>query len=77
MSDQEVSPIEGAERWSYGPFEHGHERGPIKIPLVREDGLSAEFSVPDFVQDPEDLRQIALVVINAREKWDDVKGMGA
>lgn len=76
MSDQEVSPIEGAERWSYGPFEHGNERGPIKIPLVRDDGLSAEFSVPDFVNDPEDLRTIALVVINAREKWDDVKGLG-
>jgi hypothetical protein len=33
--------------------------------------------VPDFVNDPEDLRQIAIVVINAREKWDDVKGLGA
>jgi hypothetical protein len=77
MSDQGVSPIEGAERWSYGPFEHGHERGPIKVPLVRDDGLPAEFTVPDFVQDPDDLRQIALVVINAREKCDDVKGLGA
>jgi hypothetical protein len=77
MSDQGVSPIEGAERWSYGPFEHGHGGGPIKIPLVRDDGLPAEFTVPDFVQDPDDLRQIALVVINAREKWDDVKGLGA
>jgi len=45
--------------------------------LVRDDGLSAEVTVPDFVQDPEDLRQIALVVISAREKWDDVKGLGA
>jgi hypothetical protein len=45
--------------------------------LVRDDGLSAEFTVPDFVQDPDDLRQIALVVINAREKWDDVKGLDA
>jgi hypothetical protein len=77
MSDQRVSPIEGAERWSYGAFEHGQGRGPIKIPSVRDDGLSAEFTVPDFVNDPEDLRTIALVVINAREKWDDVKGMGA
>lgn len=77
MSDQGVSPTEGAERWSYGPFEHGHEPGPIKIPLVRDDGLSAGFTVPDFVQDPEDLRQIAPVVINARERWDDVKGLGA
>lgn len=77
MSGEAVSPVEGAERWSYGSFEHGQERGPITIPLVRDDGLSAEFTVPDFVNDPEDLRQIALVVIGAREKWDDVKGLGA
>jgi hypothetical protein len=77
MSGEAVSPIEGAERWSYGPFEHGNERGPMKIELVRDDGLSAEFTVPDFVNDPEDLRAIALIVIGAREKWDDVKGLGA
>jgi hypothetical protein len=77
MSGEAVSPIEGAEHWSYGRFEHGHERGPIKIQLVRDDGLAAEFTVPDFVNDPDDLRQIALIVINAREKWDDVEGLGA
>lgn len=77
MSEEAVSPIEGAEHWSYGPFEHGNERGPMKIQLVRDDGLEAEFTVPDFVNDPDDLRQIALIVINAREKWDDVEGLGA
>jgi hypothetical protein len=77
MTDGEVSPIKGAEGWSYGPFEHGQERGPIKIQLLRDDGKSAEFSVPDFVNDPEDLRQIALVVIGAFEKWGDVQGLGA
>lgn len=77
MSDDAVSPIEGAEGWSYGPFEHGHERGPMKIELHRDDGASAEFVVPDFVNDPEDIRQIALVVIGALEKWDRVKGLGA
>jgi len=71
-----VSPIQGAEGWSYGPFDHGNERGPLKVELVREDGLSTEFTVPDFVNDPEDLREIALIVIRAREKWDDVKGLG-
>lgn len=71
-----VSPIKGAEGWSYGPFDHGNERGPLKVELVREDGLSTEFTVPDFVNDPEDLREIALIVIKAREKWDDVKGLG-
>jgi hypothetical protein len=77
MSDEAVSPVKGAEGWSYGPFEHGHERGPIKIELRREDGASAEFVVPDFVNDPEDIREIALVVIGALEKWDRVQGLGA
>ena len=72
-----VSDIKGAERWSYGAIEHGHERGPISVNLVRDDGASAEFNVPDFVNDPEDVREIALIVIRALEKWEDVKGMGA
>jgi hypothetical protein len=76
MSDQEISPIEGAEGWSYGPFEHGHERGPMTIPLVRDAGGSTEFNVPDFVNDPEDIREIALIVIGAWEKWKDVEGLG-
>lgn len=76
MEDRAVSQIKGAEGWSYGAFDHGHERGPIRIELLREDGKSAEFAVPDFVNDPEDLRQIALVVIGAFEKWGDVQGVG-
>ena len=76
MSDQAVSPIKGAERWSYGAFEHAGDRGPIKIRVVRDDGAAAEFTVPDFVNAPEDVRQIALVVIGALEKWEDVEGLG-
>jgi hypothetical protein len=45
--------------------------------LLREGGASAEFTVPGFVNDPEDLRQIALIVVGALEKWDEVKGLGA
>jgi hypothetical protein len=44
---------------------------------VRDDGKSAEFTVPDFVSDPEDLRDIAMVVIGALEKWEAVQGLGA
>lgn len=77
VNPEGVSPIKGADRWSYGAFEHGQERGPIKIQLVRDDGTSAELSVPDFVNDPEDVRQIALVVIGALEKWERVQGLGA
>jgi hypothetical protein len=71
-----VSPIPGAERWSYGAFQDHQDNGSMTIPLLREDGESIEFTVPHFVSDPEDLRSIALLVIGAREKWEDVEGLG-
>jgi hypothetical protein len=74
---EQVSQIAGAEGWSYGGFRADHERGSLSVPLVREDGKSAEFTVPDFVNDPADLREIAIVVIGALEKWEAVKGLGA
>jgi hypothetical protein len=76
MEPRGVSRIEGTERWSYGAFDHDNERGPIRIELLRDDGTSAEFTVPDFVNAPQDLRQIAIVVIGALEKWEDVQGLG-
>jgi hypothetical protein len=77
MEHEEVTEIPGVERWSYGAFQEDQERRSRTIPLRREDGKSAEFTVPDFVGDPEDLRRIAAVVIGALEKWEDVKGLGA
>jgi hypothetical protein len=74
---EQVSPIPGAEDWGYGEFRHDNERGSISVPLVREDGKSAEFTVPAFLNDPADLREIAIVVIGALEKWEAVKGLGA
>jgi hypothetical protein len=76
VEGQGVSPVKGAERWAYGAFDHDHERGPLTVELIREDGTSAQFTVPDFVNDPEDIRRIALVVIGALEKWEDVEGLG-
>ena len=76
MEPKKVSRIPGTDRWSYGPFEQVHESRSITIPLVREDGLSAEFTVPDLVNDPEDLRRIAIVVIGAFDKWEAVQGLG-
>jgi hypothetical protein len=67
----------GAEGWSYGGFRHDQEGRLISVPLVRDDGKSAEFSVPDFLNDPEDLREIAMIVIGALEKWEGVQGLGA
>ena len=77
MEHEEVSPIPGADRWSYGPFRQDSETASRTVPLQRDDGKSAEFTVPDFVSDPEDLRGIATIVIGALEKWDQVKGLGA
>ena len=73
----EVSPIPDAEGWSYGAFEDNRDERSRTVPLRREDGKAAEFTVPDFVSDPEDLRSIALIVIGALEKWEQVKGLGA
>jgi hypothetical protein len=77
MEQETVTEIPGVERWSYGAFQEDRERRLRTVPLRRDDGKSAEFTVPDFVADPEDLRQIATVVIGAVEKWEDVKGLGA
>ena len=77
MEHEEVSPIPGADGWSYGPFQQDGDEASRTVPLRREDGKSAEFTVPDFVSDPEDLREIAGIVIGALEKWEQVKGLGA
>jgi hypothetical protein len=71
-----VSPVPGVERWSYGAFGQDHEAESITVPVVRDDGESAEFTVPKFVEDPADLRSIAVVVIEAFEKWEAVQGLG-
>ena len=77
VEDQQVTPIPDVEGWSYGAFRQDHETESITVPVVREDGESAEFTLPKFVEDPDDLRAIASVVIEAFGKWEDVQGLGA
>lgn len=77
MEAHEVSPVPGVERWSYGAFRQDHESETITVPVVRDDGESAEFTVPKFVEAPDDLRSIASVVITAFENWEAVQGLGA
>jgi hypothetical protein len=72
-----VSPIPGIERWSYGAFEQDAETKATTIPLVRDDGKAVKFTVPEFVESPDDLRAIATVVIGAVEKWEAAEGLGA
>jgi hypothetical protein len=77
MEADEVSPVPGVERWSYGAFRQDHDSESITVPVLRDDRESAEFTLPKFVEDPEDLRAIATIVIEAFEKWEAVQGLGA
>jgi len=76
VDQSRVSKIPGVDRWSYGAFRQDHETESITVPVVRDDGESAEFTVPKFVEHPDDLRSIAGVVIAAFEKWEAVQGLG-
>lgn len=71
-----VSAVPGTERWSYGPFEFDPETGRRTVPLVRDDGKPAAFTVPDFVSEPRDLQGIAEIVIAACERWENRQGVG-
>jgi hypothetical protein len=77
VEDPGVIQIPGVDGWSYGAFGQDHESRSITVPVVRDDGESAGFTVPKFVENPEDLRSIAIVVIGALEKWEAVQGLGA
>jgi hypothetical protein len=46
------------------------------VPLVRDDGTTAAFTVPDFVSEPQDLQAIAEIVIAACERWENRQGVG-
>ena len=72
-----VSEIPGIDRWSYGPFNADPDTGAITVPVIRDDGRSVTFTVPEYVEDPGDVRAIAAVVIAAVEKWEAVEGLGA
>ena len=71
-----VSTVPGTERWSYGAFEFDPETGRRTVPLVRDDGTTAEFTVPEFVGEPRDLQAIAEIVVAARERWENREGVG-
>lgn len=71
-----VSPVPGAKGWSYGAFGNEVGDGLIAVPLVRQDGEQATFKVPDFLSEPQDINRIALIVIAARERWEDREGVG-
>jgi hypothetical protein len=77
MEAHNVTSIPGADGWAYGPFRHEYEGDALHVPLIHDGEEVAEFAVPQFVQDPEDVRGVALLVIGAWNKWQSVKGLGA
>jgi hypothetical protein len=41
-----------------------------------EDGEEVVFTMPDFVEQGDELGEIALLVIRARSRWRELKGVG-
>jgi hypothetical protein len=71
-------PVPGADGWSYAPFAQDSGTRERQITLIRdEDGETVEMTLPSFVQRGDELDQVALVVIRARQRWREVKGLGA
>lgn len=73
---ESVSVVPGTERWSYGAFEFDADTNLRTVPLVRDDGRVAAFTVPEFVSEPRDLQEIARIVIAACERWENRQGVG-
>ena len=71
-----VSAVPGMENWSYGSFEFDAHTGRRTVPLVRDDGTTAAFTIPEFVNEPRDLEAIAHIVIAACERWENRQGVG-
>ena len=77
VDDQGRVPVAGADGWRYLPFERDDATGEHWITLVREeDGEEVRFMLPAFVEQGDELGQIALLVIQARERWRELKGLG-
>ena len=67
----------GAEGWSFLPFERNEDTAEHHITLEREeDDERVEMTLPSFVAQGDELEQIASLVIRARERWRDLKGVG-
>jgi hypothetical protein len=71
-----VTAVPGTKHWSYGSFEYDPTTGQRTVPLVRGDGTTAAFTIPEFVSEPRDLRAIARIVIAACERWENRQGVG-
>ena len=77
IDDEGRVPVADAEGWFYRPFEHDDATGDHLITLVREeDGEEISFTLPHFVEQGDELSEITQLVIRARERWRELKGLG-
>jgi hypothetical protein len=80
IDSQGRTPVggEGADGWLYLPFERDDATGEHKITIVREeDGEEVTFTLPSFVEQGDELGDITRLVIRARQRWRELKGLGA
>ena len=78
VDDQGRIPVAGADGWRYLPFERDDVTDEHRITLEREeDGEQVTFTLPGFVEQGDELGEIALLVIRARQRWRELKGLGA
>ena len=71
--------ISGLDGWRYEPFTKTGEGDDhaIEVTARRDDGLTVTFTVPAYVSLGEEIHQVARVVIEARERMERSKGLGA
>ena len=77
VDDEGRIAVAGADGWRYLPFERDESTGEHRITLEREeDGEQVQFTLPSFVEQGDELGEIALLVIRARQRWRELKGLG-
>jgi hypothetical protein len=78
MDDEGRIPVADTDGWYYLPFERDEATGDHRITLVREeDGERWTFTLPHFVEQGDELSEIAQIIIRARNRWRELKGVGA
>ena len=77
VDDEGRIAVAGADGWLYLPFKLDERTGEHEITLLREsDGEEVRFTLPAFMEQGDELGEIALIVIRARERWRELKGVG-
>jgi hypothetical protein len=78
LSEELHLEVPGVEGWRYLPFDVDRDREQRVIGVVRDtDGAEVRFSVPLFVEHGDDIASVAIAVIRARERWEELQGLGA